>query len=139
MIIYEIVCNITGERYIGSTKQELKKRIEKHKDVKQKHPCSSKQIIQRGDFVSRVLEEGDDIGREREQHYIDTLDNINNYRAYGHDLERYKKYYKDRRKNPVWIARQKVWDKNRYNFKKSWGGHPDKDNNLLRINLDLFK
>ena len=64
MIIYEIVCNITGERYIGSTTTSLKLRLKSHKDMKRRHRCSSKQIIQRGDFVSRVLEEGDDIGRE---------------------------------------------------------------------------
>lgn len=46
-IIYKIVCNITGEQYIGST-TNLNKRISMHKSPS--NNCSSRQIIDRGDY-----------------------------------------------------------------------------------------
>lgn len=52
--IYVIRCNITGEFYIGSTKQTLEQRLRVHQiDNK----CTSKRIIERGDFNILPLEE----------------------------------------------------------------------------------
>ena len=45
--IYKIVCNISGEVYIGSTKNTLENRLGKH--ICDTH-CMSKQIIERGDY-----------------------------------------------------------------------------------------
>lgn len=53
--IYEIVCNITGEVYIGSTVQSLEERLCKHK-CKKTHTCTSKQIIDRGNYYIELLE-----------------------------------------------------------------------------------
>jgi hypothetical protein len=57
-IIYEIRCNVTGERYVGSTIQTLKLRIRAHVSEAghDRGPCRSKQIINRGDYKASVIE-----------------------------------------------------------------------------------
>ena len=50
--IYQIVCNITGETYIGSTCNSLEHRLATHKNDN----CRSKQIIERGDYYIELLE-----------------------------------------------------------------------------------
>ncbi len=123
MIIYEIVCNITGERYIGSTKNTLKQRIHSHTyGARSNNPRSnykSKQIIVRGDYQENILEEGD-FGKEREQYYIETLPNINDTYAFG-------------------INKQRSKDRHRImkRYIRSWGDDR-RHNNLLRISMDLF-
>lgn len=52
--IYQVVCNITGETYIGSTAVSLEERLRIHK--KSTNPCRSKQIIERGDYYIELLE-----------------------------------------------------------------------------------
>ena len=53
--IYQIVCNITGEVYIGSTKAYLTDRMSKHLNENNMHDCVSKRIIDRGDYTHQVL------------------------------------------------------------------------------------
>ena len=74
-IIYKITCNETGECYIGSTKRTMKQRM---KDHRKDHSCSSRKIMDRGNYKYDIIEEVDiDILREREQYYIETTDCIN--------------------------------------------------------------
>ena len=57
-MIYEIHCNKTNEKYIGST-FNLAKRIISHrsnKATKGNGVCKSRQIIDRGDFTLKVIE-----------------------------------------------------------------------------------
>jgi len=142
MIIYEIVCNITGERYIGSTTTLLKYRIQKHVyGAKSNHPKSnyrSKEIINRGDYVVNVLEEGE-FGMEREQYYMDMLDNINDRQAVGYNMERKKA--RDKAKDRLRCKDPKRMEYNKiYNaYRRTWGGDCRTHNNLLLISMDLFK
>ena len=53
--VYEIICRITNERYIGSTTLQLCQRLANHREKKNK--CSSKQIIERNDYYINLLEE----------------------------------------------------------------------------------
>jgi len=59
--IYKIVCNITGEIYIGSTVQTLKKRLKGHESGYRFHvkkggsKTSSFQIIERGDYKIELI------------------------------------------------------------------------------------
>ena len=53
--IYRIICNKTGEQYIGSTTRSLEDRLSKHKSPT--NTCTSKQIIERGDFEMQLIEE----------------------------------------------------------------------------------
>lgn len=54
--IYEIHCNKTHECYIGAT-FNLFKRLKKHKVPS--NCCSSKKIVDRGDYTFYILEEMD--------------------------------------------------------------------------------
>jgi predicted GIY-YIG superfamily endonuclease len=51
--IYQIVCNITGETYYGSTTQPLKKRMYGHRNT---NDTTSRGIIKRGDYYSKIIE-----------------------------------------------------------------------------------
>lgn len=54
-IIYRIVCNTTGEQYIGSTTKSLKKRMNGH--TNKKNSSTSKQIIDRNNYHVQVIEQ----------------------------------------------------------------------------------
>jgi hypothetical protein len=89
-MIYEIVCNETGERYIGSTVvKTLATRLAQHKsDVKKQktNPCMSKHIIGRGNYYINLLEKVDvenrDELRMKEREWYEKLPNINKARPY---------------------------------------------------------
>jgi len=82
--IYEIVCNLTGERYIGSTTQTLSQRLGKHRDIS--NVCKSKQIIDKGDYYINLLESypcnNKDELRMKEREWFDKLENINKVKPY---------------------------------------------------------
>jgi len=86
--VYQIVCNITGEVYIGSTTQPLSKRLSIHKSKKD---CSSKQIIDRGDYVIVLIEaipcENKSELFKRERYHYDLIPNINRNRPFITDEE----------------------------------------------------
>ena len=70
--IYIIKCNITGEYYIGSTRN-LAKRMKGHRCPSNR--TGSKAIIERGDYNVEVLEEideGVDLAY-REQEYMESM------------------------------------------------------------------
>jgi hypothetical protein len=83
VIIYEIVCNITSQRYIGSTTYSLAERIRKHKIGLD---CNSKIIINRGDYTKTELEsfytKFELAQLLKEQYWMDNTENINIQRAY---------------------------------------------------------
>ena len=56
--IYKIVCNITGEQYIGGTIQKLSQRLTQHVSSSKKtcRPCKSRDIILRGDYQIVLIE-----------------------------------------------------------------------------------
>lgn len=102
VIIYEIVCNITGERYIGSTILSMNHRLIGH--IK-KQNCLSRQIINRGNYEVNELETFNtrfELAKLlKEQFYLDNNTNINNQRAFGLDKQRERnttKKYRDGRK-----------------------------------------
>ena len=75
--VYCIECNITGEKYIGSTTIDwLSNRIAIH-NYQSKHDkvnCSSKSIMKRGDYKYYILEEFENIStkelHDKERDYI---------------------------------------------------------------------
>ena len=102
VIIYEIVCNITGERYIGSTILSMNHRLIGH--IK-KQNCVSRQIINRGNYEVNELETFNtrfELAKLlKEQYYLDNNTNINNLRAFGIDIQRQQnslKKYREGRK-----------------------------------------
>ena len=80
--VYEIVCNQTGERYVGSTKLKMCLRKALHK--MKTNGCKSKQIIDRNDYVITILEDNvpADILRKTEQAWQDKQECVNVRNAY---------------------------------------------------------
>jgi len=91
-LVYEIFCNQTGMRYIGSTIASLEERILQHIYHNKRYKlgktasCSSFQILDGGDYTVSILEnvEYENVIelRVREQFFLETLNNINVIRAY---------------------------------------------------------
>ena len=75
-IIYEILCWTTGLRYIGKTTLTLKQRLTNHKCST---TCSSKLVIEHGNFEIYELEKVDDetLLKKREFYYIQHTDCVN--------------------------------------------------------------
>ena len=93
--VYKITNNITGDFYIGSSKN-IKQRWYSHRDkiFWQQRPGMRlyQAFIKYGldNFKFEVIEETVDL-KEREQYWIDTLKpSYNNIRANGFDIERHK-------------------------------------------------
>ena len=96
--VYKITNNITGDFYIGSSKN-IKQRWYKHRrpSVWKQYPNIKlyKDMAQYGknNFIFEVLEETTDL-RNREQYWVDQLKpSYNVRRANGQDIERYKEWY----------------------------------------------
>ena len=170
--IYKIVDNTNGNIYVGST-NDISKRLSSHRNIKD---CSSRQIINNDDWEFIVIEQCEEnIRYEREQYYMDSLDNvINERKAKIYDYSNYRKIQRDNNKekckyynkkyrtknNEKILIKEKIWrdnnkdeikrknknwcDKNRdkikahNDYRSSWGGHPQSNNNLLKIDINLF-
>lgn len=110
--IYKIVCNETGEVYIGSTTlYYLCNRISSHKSAYRcdvKNQCASKNIIARNNFTAELIEkypcESKEELKKRERHWIENTENcINVCRPYVTKTEKKElckelnKRYKEKR------------------------------------------
>jgi hypothetical protein len=81
--IYQIVCRITGEKYVGSTKRTLEERLQEHQYYRN---CCSRLIIERGDYYIDLLEDypcnNVDELRMKEREWFDKGVFINRIRPY---------------------------------------------------------
>ena len=98
-ITYCIVCNITGEKYYGSTVTTLSRRMSSHKCNKD---CSSIAIIERGDYDVYILGEYEtkQEAKIKEDWYICNKKCINKQRVkvtYDERIERQREYYNKNR------------------------------------------
>jgi hypothetical protein len=96
--IYRIVCNETGEQYIGSTTLSLSQRLANHVySIKRNNPCKSSSIIERGNYEMVLIEDCPCETKEqlhrRERHYIETMVCVNKIIP----LRTQKEYYVDNR------------------------------------------
>ena len=127
MLIYRIF-NET-HNYIGST-VNLKQRMAVHKCPTHQSPCSSKIIIESGNYEVEILEECEDKDRKiREQYYIDKYDCVNVKNPVR------KKYWDNIEENKIYM---KIWKKKNKEYKDSWGGDKRNNNNLLCIDIKCF-
>jgi len=137
--IYRIVDNTNGNIYIGKTEQKyLCQRLAQHRCYKD---CISREIIKNGDYKIVLIEETHDENRER-YHILNTeCINVtipgrtpNEYRQDNKiNKFNYDKEYREKNKD---IIKEKR--KNIYNYRKSFGGDERSDNNLLKIDPNLF-
>ena len=113
-IVYMIECLETGEKYVGSTKGLLHTRMIAHKSVK--GDCCSKQIIDRNNYTSYIVEEVEEGGNllKREQYHMDNTVCINKRNAYGfnnreeRERQRQAKRYQENRETILEKAREKI-------------------------------
>ena len=114
-MIYEIYCNETNERYIGSTFLSLVLRIRCHKCPSNK--TVSKRIIDRGNFTFKVLEELPTATKTelllKEKEYFLKMDCINinsplttDEERKAYNLEKATKYYKDNKEYVLKIRKE---------------------------------
>ena len=118
-IVYCIVCNITGEKYYGSTKQPLSKRLQEHKKLL----CTSKQIILRGDYdIYQLIHcETKEEAELKEDWYIRNKECVNKMRVKVTDEERKetkKKYYEKNREKKK-EQKKEYYKKNIEKFKEN--------------------
>ena len=139
VIIYKIFNE--NEQYIGSTKNFIKRAS----DHRKRKDCSSKIIINKGDWGMKILEECTQENRyQREQYYIDNLENVVNTRNALWDRKKNHEKNKEinnKRARDYKINNMdsvKLYNKSRLVWQKSWGGDKRYQNNLLLINVDLF-
>jgi len=101
-LIYEIVCNLTSERYIGSTfHPTVAKRMVEHRSKTKTNTnrCYSKTIIERGDYKYGLLEtifvNSRDELRMCERKWYDDLECINKSKPFivKEEITQYKKQY----------------------------------------------
>lgn len=126
-MIYEIVCNETGERYIGSTfEPTLAKRMRTHRSEKSR--CISKQIIGRGNYTYGLLEKVDISSRDelrmKEREWYEKKPNINIRRPYVTEEERIQK-----RKE----YDKKKWEENKEQLKEQFKAYIEKNKEETRI------
>jgi hypothetical protein len=155
MRIVRIYCieDCNGLKYIGSTNQPLKHRLGQHKDSNQ---CTSREL-DLDNCKMYTLEETDEEHRKvKEQYWIDNTEceNIQNTifdkKEYDKQWEKSdkrkeskKEYYKQNKE--LYNSRYQK-DKYKINQRKkdnrifqwAWGGDPRFNNNLLKIDLDIF-
>ena len=103
--VYKITNTITGDSYIGSSKN-VKRRLEEHKRQSVWNRCSNNPMyldFQKygvDKFAFEILAEvEEDSLKETEQQFIETLKpTYNDRNANGRDFERYKEYNKEYQK-----------------------------------------
>ena len=138
-IIYKIIDNTNDNLYIGSTTQSLKNRLKCHRNKKK---CSSYQIIENGDYIIAEIEKCDvENRRYREQYWIDNSENcVNKIRAYQTKEQRKE----EKRQNDKIRYKEKQEKINKrknelYHYQNSWAGDKRYNNNLLEIDINLFR
>lgn len=110
--IYEIRCNITDEVYFGKTIRTLGERLAKHKCSTN---CYSKQIIERGNYDMKQIDQCDNEEESifLEKFYIINNECVNKYipgrtkKEYDEYVSEYhKKYHKKHREKKIQYAKE---------------------------------
>jgi len=126
MYIYRIYND--DKSYIGST-VNVKNRMWHHKNNKNR--CSAKLIIDSGSYNIEILEECNKDNRlEREQYWMDKYDNLVNVNRARDRHDR--RWDKEHKKEII------LYKKNRHQYINSWGGDPRTNNNLWKIDINIF-
>ena len=145
MVKIYCITDCNGLHYVGSTTQALSQRLSKHRsDKKIGHYCSSSKL-NLDDCQIDLLEQCELCDRsKRERFYINVIDCVNEYKLnfdreqWSEDnkekVAQYKKQWREDNKEKI-AQTNKQW----YHYKNSWGGDKRSNNNILEIDVNLFK
>ena len=135
--VYKITNNITGDFYIGSSKN-IEKRWSKHRSpsVHKQRPNSKlyKAMASYGldNFTFEIIEETDNL-REREQYWIEQLKpSYNSRRAKGLDKDRIRQYHKEYHKEYYKEYYKEHIEENKARMKKYNNAHRAEINNYYQ-------
>ena len=124
--VYKIVCNETGETYYGSTTQTLAKRLAGHKTDAKTKTCTSKQIIERGNYDIVLCEECPCENKEQlhaiERKWIEGNECVNKkipcrtgkelYHTNKEEYHRIQKEYRDTHKEEISLRHKELYKAN---------------------------
>lgn len=132
--IYQII-NIDGERYVGSTKQTLKKRYNHHKYPHDKGKCASYKLMKKPHTMLLIENIGTDKTKalKRERYWIERLNNVVNEQSPIRSNEESYNITKESQKQ----YRRKISA-----YHRTWGDVIDSRrncNNLLMIQTNIFE
>jgi len=132
MEIVRIYCieDCNGLKYIGSTKTSLNIRLSAHRCH---DDCSSRELDLQNCKIYTLEETDKDHRKFREQYWIHNTECVNKYKVIGFKKEIYHKQYRENNVDKI-----KQYQRNLYHFRNSWGGDSRYNNNLLKIDLDIF-
>ena len=135
-ITYCIECNITGEKYYGSTKSTLSIRMNSHRN---KLDCASKEILLRDDYVVYTLAEYDTIEEAelKEKWYINNKECINKNNVCLTDEER-KEYYKEYYKQKYQENKEQILERNKEYHQKNKEQISEKHKEYYQENKEQF-
>lgn len=109
--IYRLVCNTTGNQYIGCTTSSLSIRLCQHKKSYYDGKNNLTSLILINDNFSIILIEDYPCERkeqllQRQRYYIETMDCVNEVSP----LKTHRDWYDENKED--YIARQKIWNSN---------------------------
>jgi len=141
--IYKIVCNETGEVYVGSCICDLDTRLSKHKTDRD---CSAIEILDRNNYQMLLIENYPCKTRRellwRERYWFENIKCINKNRPIVTEEEKKQKHKMCNQKHSeTYKERKKYLDKKRRQYKASWGynNYLGTSLNLLDIDTSLFE
>ena len=140
MVSIYCIEDINNLKYIGSTKQKLNKRLNKHKsDKKMNRYISSKLLDLENSKIYQLESCGESNRKEREQYWIDNTTCVNQLNTLF-DRKQYQEENKEHKTefNKQHYQENKEYRKQIYQYQNSWGGDKRFHNNLLKIDLLLF-
>jgi len=144
--IYKILCNTTGKIYIGSTTQTLEQRLCQHKCKN-----TTAQIILKNNNYEIILIENYSCNSRkelqlRESFYIKNNECVNSrIPVRTEKLSEINKQYYENNKEQITEQHKQYYENNKEKYKKkyqyqlSWGGNKQTNNNLLKIDTNLFE
>jgi hypothetical protein len=118
-----LIEDINDLRYVGSTKQDLNKRLSEHKSDKKsnRNTCSSNQLNLYNCIITELECCDESSRREREQYWIDTIDCVNQYNTVFDSKEYYEKNKEQKKEySKEWREKHKDYNKQYYQKNKEY-------------------
>tara|TARA_R110002096_G_scaffold205207_1_gene391077 strand:+ start:1316 stop:1726 length:411 start_codon:yes stop_codon:yes gene_type:complete len=124
-----------GLKYVGRTTQKLNDRFLFHRSCQRRgvnNYSSSKLDLEKCEKTVIDVAEYEEEARELEEFYINSIDCVNENKLNFDRKENNKKYREKNRDTLIPDLRK------RYHYQNTWGGEKRRENNLLRIDVNLF-